>query len=1023
MRILYQNTFDTTIAGDPLVTVSGGGNVVNSGNALWLTCPSGSDCTWWSSDYDAPYAYVQDGIGYLEGEESDVATSGVRYVASGVVGSGQVTGGGAGVIWGECRLISTSEWLEDDEPKSGLILYENESDVWQLGYNHAQRNIALQKIVSGTGTTVETTAASGVNDPNLAPMRLRLYVNTHPNRTVLNDRNTVMAPGQIAAYYSDTDGVLWTKLGSNQSAGIDVNAIGFGVFSKRSTDTPITDSYAHFDSLRIAINEAHELLYASGGTEGDAETGVWEDDLTYWHDPSAITGDTSVSGMLDKRPGRITSQGANYQAIGAWEDDLYYAFDRLVYPSQRSEGASDGDYGSVGTWEDDLSYETDTQKNLGMMDENGNHNQNKVGWEDSLSFTFDPSATWQDGTLDGDGVELFQGYNVEDMYYYDSTDEPWRLHGPGFYGAAADGYYYYNGTPTHLYEPIATSASGVNQLSWGDHNSPMAGLWPSHTTDYYDVTYPTASGELHIDSHTPLTGWQAAGVSAAGRWTLEGDFDIEVSFKNFVKSGGTGGGFEFDIVRDDNHRVYVQRRYDIYIGSNFQNEGSWQSHSNENYNVSSSALRLTRTGSTVKAYYWRGYWDKIGADRAFGTWNCYPRIRVLGTGNFNVAATAYNFRVNSGSVVRTCGWRRESAGTHKGVGAQFPERSYIIAANNSLNIINADTDKLWMRFVGANQNAYHNSHDQGIKTVKMKDGVLWASCSGYPTSGHTVRFDFTKEDCRYIAPSDTTTFGRYKFQSGGQRVGYQSSIGGIRDRNGANGFNGNFTQWKLPGGNCFGVDFMFEGESNWNERVAIATNGGIALRNFDRNKWNAWGGADYPDATNTVDTSPCMWCYFDESNGDLYWMTRNEFRVASKATYTAGYVAYSIGSFDHDSSIALPGGRLGRWEQYRMVRYGGYFYVPTDYGIYRISGPTGSWELAIGKPNSGALSEIIPITCNFPVKIAMLPEAGLDIMTVCVENEQHGWTQVLFVRMDTLALYAKSPITTDRAGQPKALMG
>lgn len=1020
MRILYQNTFDTTAQlNRPLVVASGGGQVLHSGSALRIVCPSGADCTWWSADYDAPHAYVLDRVGYAYGEESEVATSGVTYVASGVVGSGQITGGGAGIVWGECRITTASPWMEDDEPKSGLILYEDVDDTWKLAYNHAQQNITLQKIVNGSATTVETTAVSGVNDPNVAPLRLRLYVNKHGSRTILNDRNTAMSPGQVAAYYSDTDGVLWTKVGSNQSAGINVDAAGFGVFTKRSSATPTTDAWVDFDSFRIAINEAHELFYASRGKDGDAEAWAWEDDLAYWYNPSAVTGDTTSSGILDKKPGRFTSDGNNYQGKSAWEDDLYYAFDRLIYPSQRAQGVkSDADHGGVSAWEDNVTYDLTLQRNPGQIDENDNHHQSKQVWEDSIALTFDPAADWQDGVTDGDGKDFVQGYSFGSMMYYDTTSDPW--HSPtqsGFYGVGRDGLQYYNGTPTELYEPIATSASGVNQLGWSSNDNPMPGYWPGHG-NYYDISYPAASGELRIATNQPLTGWQSAGVSSAGRWTLAGDFDIQVGFKNLSESGGSGGGFDFEIVRDDQHRVYIERRYDNYIGTNFQDEGSWSSHHTEYYTTSNSIFRFTRSGSNVQAYFWRGYWDAIGAVRNFGGWNCFPRVRVTGTGNLTISVTAYDFRVNSGSFARTAGWYREGDGTHRGLRNDFPERFYLISSQDSLNIIDADNNKLWMRFSGGSNNAYHNGDDRGITDMSFHDGVLWVSCTGPENHGHVHRIDFNTEDCRYVTNSDTAAFGRYLFQSGQAYWGYQSAIGGIRDRNGNNGFNGDFPNWALPGNRCYSVSVAHDSNIAM-ETVAIATSGGVVVHYYNRWKFGEWDGIEYHNQYATNAGNQAFWCHIDRDTKDLYWLNKTHFCYTLRDTYHA---ALNGSVFATTTAKQLPT-RLGRWEQYHMVQHGGYFYLATKDGVYRITGPTGEWQLVFGKPSSSALSKIITEACDGPVRLALHRDGSIDLLMISVDNVRHGWTQVIFARLDTLALYAKSRLITGRTGQPQALVG
>ena len=161
-----------------------------------------------------------------------------------------------------------------------------------------------------------------------------------------------------------------------------------------------------------------------------------------------------------------------------------------------------------------------------------------------------------------------------------------------------------------------------------------------------------------------------------------------------------------------------------------------------------------------------------------------------------------------------------------------------------------------------------------------------------------------------------------------------------------------------------------------------------------------------------------LWCKFDHDTKDIFYMCSQSFRYAEKATYEAAYGS----SFSADVNEPLPGHR-GRIEQYTAVRYGGYFYIPSVEGIYRLSWPSLSWELAIGKPGSGALSESITLECDYPVTITLTQDGSIDLLMIAVENERMGWTQIIFVKLSDLSLYAKSRIMIGRSGSPKALLG
>lgn len=55
-------------------------------------------------------------------------------------------------------------------------------------------------------------------------------------------------------------------------------------------------------------------------------------------------------------------------------------------------------------------------------------------------------------------------------------------------------------------------------------------------------------------------------------------------------------------------------------------------------------------------------------------------------------------KYNTGDVFKIGSWVVEPSGTTRGAKTQFPERSYINATASSVDIIDADTQKLWMRF-------------------------------------------------------------------------------------------------------------------------------------------------------------------------------------------------------------------------------------------------------------------------------------------------------------------------------------
>ena len=156
------------------------------------------------------------------------------------------------------------------------------------------------------------------------------------------------------------------------------------------------------------------------------DTAVWEDDLTHWYNPAARE-DTTVSGALDKKPGRQLSTSSNYQAVGAWEDDLSYDITASTHVAKRDEQTAN--YGSIGAWEDDARYVLSRIAGIGpgTVDANGHSHflaNHRIIWDGFLYEAY--LDYWATPTFNS-----FTGY-AKDGYHYtsgvkDSPDDlaPW----------------------------------------------------------------------------------------------------------------------------------------------------------------------------------------------------------------------------------------------------------------------------------------------------------------------------------------------------------------------------------------------------------------------------------------------------------------------------------------------------------------------------------------------------------------------------------------------------------------------
>jgi hypothetical protein len=784
------------------------------------------------------------------------------------------------------------------------------------------------------------------------------------------------------------------------------------------------DDYRYWDNIPQTY-----LARLTDTTSNDQAAGAWEDKIYY-----------NTTLQIDL--GRHVDNSQDHGGRSAWEDSIMYGLDRKIFITERPDSKNV----ASSAWEDDIDVILDRQLHIASKPDNlsaaskaweddlyfvldklitpvrqPNRSTDDIAdWNDNLTIKLDPLATWMSGTLDGDGKELITGYSFRSMLYHDRTDDHWSNPTNKMFGASADGLWKYAGVSPTVYEPICSLANGIHSDSWGFSGNEPLGVDPDKSASI-EMT-PVSDGVLRIRSLVPLTG-QNAWVESCGRWNLTGDFDIEISWSNLVKSGGTNGGLVFQVARDYAHRVYIFRNHATSLVSNLQSEGSYSTESTFTTSATSGRFRLVRTGSNIQVYRDSGGgWATVGGLRAFGTWDCYVSIYLWSAGSLNYDIRIHDFKINSGSTNHTVGWRKEaeSPGTHKGSRLSFPERSYLVAGEDSLNIIDADDNKLWMRFVSLLNYAYHRSPNVlGMSSINMSmhDGVLY-SVNRAPvgsSGGHVLRVDFTLGDIRHISSSASYPFSPFNTNSGYSGLGLRSTVSHLFHRNVAKGFSSvTNNEWVLPG-EARNTAVTHDDVSD--EIVAFATTGGLGIKKFPR--WKTYGAPSFhtPQTTSSVAVSTSYWCDLDHTTKEVFWMTGTHMYSASQATYEAAFGS----TFSASQSKELPGNR-SRFEQFSAIRFAGSIYVLSSEGIYKAHWPGGNWELAIGKPGSGAISEILSKTSDYPVSMVYTKDGMIDLLAICTENERLGLTQVTVVRLPHLTLYGKSELKAGRSGSPKSLM-
>lgn len=119
-----------------------------------------------------------------------------------------------------------------------------------------------------------------------------------------------------------------------------------------------------------------------------------------------------------------------------------------------------------------------------------------------------------------------------------------------------------------------------------------------------------------------------------------------------------------------------------------------------------------------------------------------------------VAVTFSNAKYNPGDVFKIASWVVEPTGSTRGTKAQFPERSYVVGTASSLDIIDADTQKLWMRFNEVSSQWSYIGWDTTAtrSSVNALNGIIYMTDS-QATYGALLEVNFMKDNGRAVLDS------------------------------------------------------------------------------------------------------------------------------------------------------------------------------------------------------------------------------------------------------------------------------
>lgn len=818
---------------------------------------------------------------------------------------------------------------------------------------------------------VEVVTAVTTADPASTANLFRIYWNPYNRPMWINEVSVALQADYLCFAYSINNGVTWTSIGT-RLRDFDFSQAYAGLFC-RKWETSAVNAQADFAYFRAQEWGESDSKYLAPDAYGRSR------DKVGFEDAGGIINESSGPARFDSPDGikgGITLRDGEPRA--GFEDD--YSFPPVAGRDTRFD-SPDG-------------YKED----LPVIRE-------RASFEEALFVQLD-NTDYIKAKYDADGREYLGNYAARHILLYDATADPWHTHGAGFYGAGRDGVLYYNGVACGP-GSFGTLADGRNKTAWGT------------VGDYLDTQYtvaPTITADNEIQC-VLTTGQVTSGVGSRMRWFLTGDFDIQVDYQiDSTGAGPTDGGINLYAYLDTGaNQFYVRRkmwnsnRYDKDV----RNNGSWVSYSSVVTTDTGGKLRLTRVGSVVAAYYWTGSaWAQIGSNYTM----TYARpvhiecaLAPTG-GTANATVRLRNFTINSGSTTNLIGWAREAAGTYRGSLTEFPQHALIVSSGNSLDIIDADTNKLWMSFRGGTSNMIGGPDaTYYVNQVVMKDGTLLVAYRTLDTATSTgigIWIDFTLDFVRLHRGTALADAGWiYNVELTTNVWPRDSANGCIAFRNNARGYySSHFDNWQYQDPRANWCDILHDGGYQYR---LIANNGGVYLAQWQRWKFEGTGNAHlntpyYAIGTQTIVT---RWAMFRPTSRDILAHNRIKLWVTHYATWSAT-IGGGGGTWVEDHEYTLAGtvdpdatGALAQDSMALDDAAGLLFYARKE-GVYAMVLATGVSTLYYGKVGSGATHESLPDYAMVS-SIQLTTDSGTAILLVGMARPDRIWA----VNRTTHAIY------------------
>src|SRR3989344_4391665 len=350
------------------------------------------------------------------------------------------------------------------------------------------------------------------------------------------------------------------------------------------------------------------------------------------------------------------------------------------------------------------------------------------------------------------------------------------------------------GSKHNEYWLYANNYSGVGEGSDTNANLLSRGLM---FDNFYDTT-KTDSANTTVSAPSQFSALQGQALqdtlsqkglalrgSAPFRTGLMGGQTLATSTTDnagntYLGSNTVNKTFLYDRTRDSSPQVQVELGIDPnwYNGVTLSVATSSAQFSQNSVIVKNPNLSATYNGSAIKVtgnYTSNARtiyltikspttfdWTDYNGNAATGTTITPGTAQTLtGTG---VSVKFTDARYNTGDVFKIASWFVEPSSATRGAKAQFPERSYVIATASSVDIIDADTQKLWMRFSQGTNYAMGVDANNDPSSANVLNGKTYISTNGSSATGlytldfaHDVVFKQNATDYRL---SDTAIYGR-----------------------------------------------------------------------------------------------------------------------------------------------------------------------------------------------------------------------------------------------------------------------